>query len=425
VLNAEAVRLAVKAALALGATVHTRSVFARKNYFYPDLPKGYQITQYEEPLASGGWVEIESAREVRKVGLIRLHLEEDAGKSIHEGGPDSAAATYIDLNRCGIPLLEIVSRPEIRSPEEAGLYLRRLRSVLRYTGVCDGDMEKGSLRCDANVSVPPGARVELKNLNSVRNVRHALEYEIRRHAEILDSGGEVTRETVLWDEAAGVSRPMRSKEEVRDYRYFPEPDLPALELDAEWIAEIAASLPVLPAERKKILIETYGLNEAEAHVLSSERELADYYEEVAAGTKEARITANFILNDLLREQKQAARPERDIPVPAARLAELIRMVVSGAVSVSTARRQVFPEMYRSGGAPAEIVKERGLEQVGDDDTLRLLARRVLEDHPIQVESYRAGKGSLLEFFMGRIMDRSGGRADPEAVRRILEEMLEP
>jgi len=427
VLNRRAVELAVRGALALECDVQAESVFARKNYFYPDLPKGYQISQYETPLATGGAVEIELSGRTRRIGLIRLHLEEDAGKSIHDDMGDSDRYSYIDLNRSGVPLAEIVSRPEIGSPAEAYAFLQRLRSMLRYVDVCDGNMEQGSLRCDANVSIRPegreqlGTRTELKNLNSFRNVQRALEYEIVRQGRVVDAGGQVRQETVLWDAAAGVTRPMRGKEEAHDYRYFPEPDLPPVAVDQARLEALRLELPELPAVRKRRLAASYGLTEYEAHLLTLEARLADYFEEVARTSDNPKASANFILNDLLREQKQAKREEGPIPLPAAHLAELIRLVDAGTVSGSTARQELFPEMYRSGGAPQKIVRSRGLEQLSDDATLRTMIREVLASHPAQLEQYRAGKTGLLGFFVGQVMRRSGGKANPQRVSELLEE----
>ena len=428
VLNEGAVRLAVRAALALGCDVRERSVFSRKNYFYPDLPKGYQISQYDEPLAEGGAVRIEHDGAARDIRLIRLHLEEDAGKSLHDGMPDSDRASYVDLNRSGVPLIEIVSRPDLRSPEEAYLYLQRLRSVLRYADVCDGNLEEGSLRCDANVSVRPrgsdayGTRTELKNLNSFRNVQRALEYEIGRQVSVVEAGGKVVQETILWDAAEGATRSMRSKEEAHDYRYFPEPDLLPLVLESRWIEEVRRELPELPAERKARLVAAHALPDQDAHLLTLERALADYFEDVASASGSPRTSANFVLNDLQREQKAAGRADTDIPLPPGRLAELIRLVDGGALSLSAARA-IFEEVYRSGRAPAEIVRERGLEQVSDDGALRDIVRGVVAANPKQAAEYRAGKAALFGFFVGQVMRASGGRANPAKVNEIVRELL--
>ncbi len=428
VLNRAAVELAVRAAVALGCEVHPRSVFARKNYFYPDLPKGYQISQYEEPLATGGAVRIEVGGRTRDVGLIRLHLEEDAGKSIHEGMPESDRFTYVDLNRAGTPLAEIVSRPALRSGEEAYLFLQRLRSILRYTDVCDGNLEEGSLRCDANVSVRPrgvgtlGTRTELKNLNSFRNVQRALEFEIERQIDVVRSGERVVQQTVSWDPATGETRPMRGKEEARDYRYFPEPDLPPLVVRPEQIERARNELPELPAERKRRLLEERAISESDAHLLTLERPLADYYEDVVRISENPRFAANFIINELMRAQKEAGRDAGDVPLPAARLAELIRLVDAGTVSTSAAK-WVFDEMYRSGRPAAELIRELGLEQQSDEQALLEIVRRVLAERPAQVEQYRAGKRGLLGFFVGEVMKKSGGSANPRKVNELVREEL--
>jgi aspartyl-tRNA(Asn)/glutamyl-tRNA(Gln) amidotransferase subunit B len=429
VLNAEAVRLAVRAAAALDCTIERRSVFARKNYFYPDLPKGYQISQYEQPLATGGRVQIEVEGRPREIGLIRLHLEEDAGKSIHDGMPDSDRCSYVDLNRAGTPLIEIVSRPELHAAEEAYLFLQRLRSILRYTEVCDGNLEQGSLRCDANVSIrlqgetELGTRTELKNLNSFRNVQRALAYEIERQIGIVKGGGEVAQQTVLWDAAAAVTRPMRGKEEAHDYRYFPEPDLPVLELREQWIDRLRGELPELPAERKRRMLERYGLTEYEAQLLSLERPLADYYEDVAAASGNPKGAASFILNDLMRAQKAAKHEAIEIPLPAARLAELIGLVDAGTVSATVARQDLFPELYRTGCSPAQLVRDRGLEQVSDEQALSRIVRQVLEANPEQVARYRAGKHGLLGYFVGLTMRASGGKANPAKINELLRKLL--
>ena len=430
VLNGRAVELAVRAAVALGCTIHERSVFARKNYFYPDLPKGYQISQYEAPLASGGAVEFEGEAGARSVGLIRLHLEEDAGKSIHDGMPDSDRHAYVDLNRAGVPLIEIVSRPELRGPEEAYLFLQRLRSVLRYTDVCEGNLEEGSLRCDANVSVRRagervlGTRTELKNLNSFRNVQRALDYEIGRQVEIVRGGGTVIQETVLWDAGEGVTRPMRGKEEAHDYRYFPDPDLPALLLPPSYVDEIRAGLPELPAARKRRFAERYGLSGYEAQLLTLEPELADYFERVAELSRNPKASSNWILNDLLRAQKNDRAPSAELRPAAEHLAELIGLIDAGTVSVTVARQELFPEMYRAGRAPEELVRERGLEQLSDETALRALVESVLAAHPQQVAQYRGGKTGLFGFLVGQVLRASGGKANPRTVDQLLRKLLE-
>jgi aspartyl-tRNA(Asn)/glutamyl-tRNA(Gln) amidotransferase subunit B len=429
VLNAHAVELAVRGALALGCEVRPRSVFARKNYFYPDLPKGYQISQFEEPLAVGGRISIETEGGDRTIGLTRLHMEEDAGKSIHEGMPDSDTLSYVDLNRSGTPLVEIVSKPELRSPKEAYLYLQRLKSTLRYTGVCDGHMEQGSLRCDAHVSIRPmgvtelGTRTELKNLNSFRNVQRALEFEINRQIEVVRSGGEVVQETVLWDAGKNETRPMRGKEEAHDYRYFPEPDLPPLLVDEEIIEGQRRELPELPEARKRRFMQEYALTAYEADILTLEQALADYYEQVGSTSGNPKATANFILNDLLKEQKAAGHADSHIPLPAENLAELIRMIDAGTISPTVARQELFEEMYRSGSSPADLVRERGLEQVSDDDTLGQMVQEVLDAHPSQLEQYRGGKTGIFGFLVGQVMKASKGKANPKKVKDLLVEKI--
>jgi len=429
VLNRRAVELAVLGALALGCDVQTRSIFARKNYFYPDLPKGYQISQYEEPLARGGTLQIEREGRPRRIGLTRRHLEEDAGKTMHYGEAGSGGFSKVDLNRAGVPLIEIVSEPELREPREAYLFLQRMRSILRYTGICDGNMEQGSMRCDANVSVRPegeqalGTRTELKNLNSMRNVERALEFEIGRQIELLRGGGRVLQQTVQWDAEAGMTRPMRGKEEAHDYRYFPDPDLPPLELRESWIEELRAGLPVLPAERKRRLLDEFALSEYEAQILSLEQGRVDYYEDVARQSGNAKAAANFVLNDLLREQHVAGHRAEEIPLPAAHLAELIRLVEDGTISNSIARRDLFGEMYTTGRAPLDLVVERGLEQVSDTETLAELIRGVLRDNPEQVEQFRGGKQGVFGFLVGRVMRASGGKANPKIVTELLKKEI--
>ena len=328
-----------------------------------------------------------------------------------------------------LPLIEIVSRPEIRTPAEAYLFLQRLRSVLRYTSVCNGNLEQGSFRCDANVSIRPcgqtalGTRTELKNLNSFRNVQRALEYEIRRQADLVESGGEVEQQTVMWDAAAGVTRPMRSKEEAHDYRYFPEPDLQPLVLDPSWIERERAALPELPHIRKQRLVDEHGLRESDAHMLTLEAGLADYFEEVARLSGNPRVAANYVLNDLLREQNAAKRDESEIPLPARRLAELIGLVDQGTISATVARQELFPEIYRSGRSAAELVRERGLEQVDDDAALREMVRSVMESNPEKLERYRAGKTALFGYFVGQAMKASGGKANPNKLNELLRELL--
>jgi aspartyl-tRNA(Asn)/glutamyl-tRNA(Gln) amidotransferase subunit B len=428
VLNRGAVRLAVRAAKALGCEVARTSVFARKNYFYPDLPKGYQISQYEQPLATGGGVAIEPSSGPRLIRLIRLHLEEDAGKLVHEGLPSSGSASHVDLNRAGTPLAEIVSEPDLRTPEEAYLYLQRLRAILRWAGVCDGNLEQGSLRCDANVSVRPrgtatlGVRTELKNLNSFRNVQRAIEYEITRQVGVLESGGTLTQGTALWDADAGVSRPMRGKEEAQDYRYFPEPDLPPLLVDAATEEEAARELPELPAERKARFIERFGLSPDDAHALTLERPVADFFEAAASASGDARSASNFAIHDLARVQNASKLPPDAVPVSAPDLAVLIGLVHAGTIS-TTAARTVFDAMAATGKGPEVLVRELGLAQVSDEAALRKLLEETVAAFPAEWARLKEGKTQLLEFFVGKVMRASRGSANPAVVRALVEEEL--
>ena len=430
VLSREAVAQAARAALALGAEVQPVSVFERKNYFYPDLPKGYQISQYRQPLALGGQVEIPAAEGGRRaVGLERLHMEEDAGKLLHDGFAWSTTRSGVDLNRAGVPLVEIVSRPELRSPQEAFDYLTALKAVLLFTGVSDVNMEEGSLRCDANVSLRPrgqaalGTRVEIKNLNSFRNVARALEYETARQAALLESGGQVAQETRLWNADRGESAPLRSKEEAQDYRYFPEPDLPPLQVAPGWLAELRAALPELPAARRQRLVAEHGLPDYDAGVLTQSPALADYFEAVARASGAPKAASNWVMTEVLRKLKDDERPVERCPVPPGRLAELMGLVEGGRVSGSVAKA-VFERMWSSGEAPAAIVEREGLAQISDEAALRTAVAEVLAQSPEQVGTYRAGKASALGWFVGQAMRRLGGKANPQLLNRLLKEALD-
>jgi aspartyl-tRNA(Asn)/glutamyl-tRNA(Gln) amidotransferase subunit B len=432
VLNRHAVTLALRLALAVGAEVHPVSVFARKNYFYPDLPKGYQISQYDRPFSTGGAIVIDTPAGERPVRLVRIHLEEDAGKLLHETPFEDVPDTVslVDWNRAGVPLVEIVSEPEIRSPEEAASYLTELRRLLRYTGVSDADMEKGNLRCDANVSIRPSedapfsTRVEIKNLNSIRFVARALEHEIARQAAVVERGERVVLETRLWDAAAGRTVPMRGKEEAHDYRYFPEPDLGPLVVDEAWKTEAARDLPELPRPRKKRLIAQYGIAPADAETLVSARELADYFE-AAAGQAPPKLAAHWITGEILRwmkETKVSAEDAASFPVTAASLAGLLRLLDKGEVSAASAK-EVLAKMVGSGGDAAEIVARRGLGKISDAGALDVLAAEIVASNAAQVALYRSGKTQTFGWFVGQVMKRTGGRADPAAVRAALERAL--
>ncbi|MDQ6801080.1 MAG: Asp-tRNA(Asn)/Glu-tRNA(Gln) amidotransferase subunit GatB [Acidobacteriota bacterium] len=405
VLNRNVVELAMRAALATGCTVHADSIFARKNYFYPDLPKGYQISQFEKPLATGG--------RIGNVRLTRIHIEEDAGKLIH-----AADASLVDLNRAGVPLIEVVSEPDMRSAAEADAYLTRLRQILMYGEICDGNMEEGSLRCDANISVhrrgePLGTRAEIKNLNSFRFLRNAIEFEIERQTAILEKGGTVSQETRLFDVPSGETRLMRSKEEAHDYRYFPEPDLFTLRVDRAWIEDARRKLPEMPHAR----IERYeklGIETVDAEALVATRELSDYFEEVASASN-PKAAANWVRNEVLRF--------RDARVAAPMLAKLINMIEKGAIGSKVAK-EVFEEMTSTGEAPDVIVERRGLSQIADPTLIRDAARRVIDGHPTQVAQYRGGKAQVFGFLVGQLMKETRGKAKAELANAILREMLD-
>jgi aspartyl-tRNA(Asn)/glutamyl-tRNA(Gln) amidotransferase subunit B len=427
VLSRHAVTLALRAALATHCTVQPRSVFARKNYFYPDLPKGYQISQYEEPLATDGFLEIADGDGFRRVRLNRIHMEEDAGKLLHEGFAWSDTRSGVDFNRSGVPLIEIVSEPDLRSAEEAHEYLAALKAILLYAGVSDGNMEEGSLRCDANVSVRAkgaqtlGTRVEIKNLNSFRNVARAIEHETARQAMLVASGRAVVQETRLWNADKGETAPMRSKEEAHDYRYFPEPDLPPLMVTPEWVEEVRASLPELPAQRRERLVAQYRLPAYDAGVLTLEREVADYFEAVAQASGNAKAASNWVMTEVLRKRKE--RPDGTIGVSAEHLAELIRLVDGGTVSRSTAK-DVLERVWGTGEAPGPLVAREGLGQVSDEAALRTAIEAVVAESPGQVATYRSGKTSTLGWFVGQVMRRTGGKANPQLASELLKRTLE-
>jgi aspartyl-tRNA(Asn)/glutamyl-tRNA(Gln) amidotransferase subunit B len=429
VLNRQAVTLALRAALATGCTVHPVSAFERKNYFYPDLPKGYQISQYARPLATGGFVPMPGPDGTEKrIRLARIHLEEDAGKLLHEGFPWSGERSGVDLNRAGVPLIEIVSEPDLQSASEAHAYLTALRALLVYAGVSDGNMEEGSLRCDANVSVRArgegslGTRTEIKNLNSFRNVARALEHEIARQAAVVESGREVVQETRLWNADRGETAPMRSKEEAHDYRYFPEPDLPLLAVGAEWIEEARRSLPELPADRRRRFVSEYGLPPYDAGVLTEEKEVADYFEAVARASGDPKAASNWVMTAVLRKAKESDRGLASCPVKPDALARLVKLVGAGTISGRTAK-DVLEKMWATGEEAAAIVEREGLTQLSDDSALESLVAEVVASSPGQAASYRAGKEATLGWFVGQVMKRTGGRANPQRVNALLRKAL--
>jgi aspartyl-tRNA(Asn)/glutamyl-tRNA(Gln) amidotransferase subunit B len=429
VLNRRAVELAVKAALALGCTVHETSIFARKNYFYPDLPKGYQISQYDRPLATEGALEFESRGESKRVGIIRVHLEEDAGKSLHEGLPDSDRMTSLDFNRSGVPLIEIVSHPDVRSAADAGECFSRMRAILVATGVTDGNMEEGSLRCDANVSVRPadrdelGIKTEIKNINSFRNVQRALDYEIGRQIAALESGERVVHETRLFDPATGRTFSMRSKEEAHDYRYFPEPDLPPLQIASAWIEELRRTLPELPDARRRRFVAQYALPDYDAGVLTQSSALAGYFEATAAACGNAKAASNWIMGELTRKMNELGTGVEAVPLTPDALAGLIRLVDSGTISGPTAK-DVFEKMYVSGRSAGEIVETEGLARIDDEGAVHAAVVKVLEANADAVQQYRGGKKQTYGFLVGQVIKSMGGKANPALVNAVMRRELD-
>ncbi|HPN08584.1 MAG TPA: Asp-tRNA(Asn)/Glu-tRNA(Gln) amidotransferase subunit GatB [Syntrophales bacterium] len=425
VLNRKVVEYTIKMALATNCRINRENGFARKNYFYPDLPKGYQISQYAHPLAEEGWVDVETQEEKKRIGIIRIHMEEDAGKLIHD---EHFPSSYVDLNRTGVPLMEIVSAPDIRSAEEAAAYLRRLHEILVYLEICDGNMEEGSFRCDANVSLRPrgreefGIRTELKNMNSFRNVQRALEYEIKRQQYVLEAGGEVVQETRLWDDAQGVTLPMRSKEEAHDYRYFPDPDLVTIAVSETWVEEIRRGMPELPLEKRERFRREYGIPVYDAGVLTASRALADYYEEVARLCGLPKIASNWVMGDILRFLNEDKRDIKDCPIPASSLAEMIRLIEEGVISGKMAK-EISEEMYRTGKTPQVIIEEKGLLQISDAGALIPLIEKVMADNPSQLGQYRGGKDKLFGFFVGQVMKATQGKANPQLINDLLRKML--
>jgi aspartyl-tRNA(Asn)/glutamyl-tRNA(Gln) amidotransferase subunit B len=438
VLNRRAVELGARAALALGLQINERSIFARKNYFYPDLPKGYQISQFDQPFSERGLLEIMTAERDEgghpknwrpfKVQITRLHLEEDAGKNVHEGLPDVDRYSYIDLNRAGTPLAEIVTEPDFRSSWEAYDYVNYVRRALQWVGASDADMEKGNLRCEANVSVRRigdekfGTKVELKNLNSVRFMQRAIEYEIERQINLIESGGRVLQETRLWDERAQETRPMRSKEEAHDYRYFPEPDLPPLLVTEEFIEGVRATMPELPASRLRRFVDEYDLSHSDASLLTSERSLADYYERAVTASPNARAAANWVRSELLRELEAANLNAEASPVAPEELGRLLHSVEEGKINAKQAK-DVLVEMFKTGKGADAIIAERGLVQVSDEGEIDSIVDEIIAANPKQLEQYRAGKEALFGFFVGQVMKASRGKANPKIVNERLRAKL--
>jgi aspartyl-tRNA(Asn)/glutamyl-tRNA(Gln) amidotransferase subunit B len=428
VLNRTVVEFTIRAALSTQCEIAPYSLFARKNYFYPDLPKGYQISQYELPLSNNGFVDIRVDGDRKRIGIIRIHMEEDAGKLVHDLSTDRGTHSYVDFNRTGVPLIEIVSAPDMHTPEEAAAYLRKLRSILMFLDICDGNMEEGSFRCDANISLRPkgqtalGVKTELKNMNSFRNVQRALDYEIRRQTALLDQGEKIVQETRLWDAARGVTSSMRSKEAAHDYRYFPDPDLVPIVVDPGWVETIKAALPELPQAKRERFIREYEIPEYDAEVLTSSKPLANYYETCLQIYSKPKIVSNWIMSELLRELKRDEREIEECPVPAKNLAEMLKLIDEGLISGKIAK-SVFEEMYQTGKTAKVIVKEKGWVQVTDTSAIEKTVEEVLAKHPKEREEYKKGKEKLFGFFVGQVMKITQGKANPQLVNELLKKKL--
>jgi aspartyl-tRNA(Asn)/glutamyl-tRNA(Gln) amidotransferase subunit B len=425
VLNRKALEFAVKTGIATNCTVSVYSRFARKNYFYPDLPKGYQISQYELPVCEHGSLEIIVDGNTKKIGITRIHMEEDAGKNIHEGGGNFS---FVDLNRAGVPLMEIVSEPEIRSPREAVEYMRKLRTILRYLGVCDGNMEQGSLRCDANVSIRPfgqkelGVKAEIKNINSFKFVEKALEYEIKRQIKVLDDGGKIIQETRLWDSSRGITESMRGKEEAHDYRYFPDPDLVPIIVDQKWIDGIKTSLPELPDIKRERFVSEYGLPANDADFLVCDKPVADWFEGSVNLGGQPKYVANWMMGDLMKLLNEESRSIEDCPLKPGQLVEMLKLMDNGTISGKIAKT-VFEEMYKTGKNAEVIVREKGLVQISDTGAIEQAVDDVIAKYPAEVERFKAGEEKLTGFFVGQVMKITKGKANPQIVNELLRKKL--
>ncbi len=424
VLNKQVVEYAIRLGEALNCKINRFSRFARKNYFYPDLPKGYQISQYELPILEGGYVEIFIDGEYRQIALERIHMEEDAGKTIHKSD-----GSYVDLNRAGVPLLEMVSMPVMHSPQEASEYLRSIRKIVRYLGICDGNMEEGSMRCDANISIRPkgetklGTKAELKNMNSFKHVEKALEYEIERQIAAVENGEKIVQETRLWDEKAGITKSMRSKEEAFEYRYFPDPDLVPILIDDEWIERVKREIPELPKARMERFVKEYGLKEEDARILTDDKILADYFEEAAKASNNPKSVVNWILSELLGHLNRENKSIEDTIIKPEHIAELVGLIDKNTISGKIAKT-VFKEMYVSGDAPGSIVEKKGLVQITDEKAIEELVVKIVDANPKAVEQYKSGKKNTIGFFVGQVMKETKGKANPKMVNEILMRKLE-
>jgi len=425
VLNRKALEFAMRTGLATNCTISKYSRFARKNYFYPDLPKGYQISQYEHPICEHGHIEIVVDGEAKRIGITRIHMEEDAGKNIHEA---AGGYSFVDLNRTGVPLMEIVSEPDIRSPKEAAAYMRKLRSIVRYLGVCDGNLEQGSLRCDANVSVRPcgqaefGTRAEVKNINSFRYVEKAIEYEIRRQIQVIEDGGTVVQETRLWDANKGITESMRSKEEAHDYRYFPDPDLVPIMVDQKWIDEIRTSLPELPDAKMHRFVSDFGLPAYDADLLTSERATAAWFEDAVRAGGQAKAVSNWIMGDLMKLLNEENRSIDECPIRPAQLAGMLQLIDKGTISGKIAK-SVFDEMYTTGRDAEAIVQEKGLVQISDASEIEKVVDEIIARSPKEVARFKAGDEKLLGFFVGQAMKATKGKANPQMLNDLLKKKL--
>ena len=430
VINKRAIEFSIRTALAFNCTVNASCRFARKHYYYPDMPKNYQISQYEEPLAEHGWLEIDLDGQTRRIGIQRLHLEEDVGKLIHEGALETAQSSLVDFNRSGVPLMETVSKPDIRSPEEAAAYLKAFRAILVYLGVCDGNMEEGSMRCDANISLRSrgasefGTKVEIKNMNSFKNVQHALAFEIERQAKLLSRGERIVQETRLWNADKGQTLSMRSKEYAHDYRYFPEPDLMPLEIEQAWVDEIKRGLPELPRARRQRFVSQYGIPEYDADLLTSDRALADYYEEVVRLHPNPKAASNWIMSELLRELRGDPASVVSTPIRPEQFAKLLKLQDDGTISGKIAK-EVFEKMARSGEDPEAIVKREGLVQVADAGALAAIVDQVIAANPGAAQDFVKGKKQSLGFLVGQVMKATQGKANPQLVNDLLISRLKP
>jgi aspartyl-tRNA(Asn)/glutamyl-tRNA(Gln) amidotransferase subunit B len=428
VLNKRVVDFAIRAGLATHCTINRKSVFARKNYYYPDLPKGYQISQYEEPICTDGHLDLFDNGEKKRIRIKRIHMEEDAGKLVHETTIETSTYSLVDFNRSSVPLLEIVSEPDLRSPAEAILYLKMLRDILVYLEICDGNMEEGSFRCDANVSVRKkgteefGTRAELKNLNSFRYIERALEHEITRQIEVLESGGEVVQETRLFNPDEEITYSMRGKEEAHDYRYFPDPDLVPLMVDEGWVESVRAELPELPLEKMERFMNQYGLPRYDVEILTGDRALADYFEETVTLFPEAKTVSNWIMSELLRELKEGNVSPKDAPLRPARLAELLQLVKDNVISGKIGK-EIFPDIYRTGTSPKSYIQEKGLLQISDESALTETIDRILSQHPNEVAEFRQGKEKLLGFFVGQAMKETKGKGNPKLLNELFLKRL--